>query len=102
MRADQPGAGAITIDTIDKDALKRKYAEERAKRMRPDGNAQYQRVSERLEHGLDDPFLPVVERAPKRDHVTFAFIGGGFAGLLAGARLKESRIDDVRIIDKAG
>jgi cyclohexanone monooxygenase len=88
--------------TIEKDALRRRYAEERDKRLRPDGNAQYQRVSERLEHGLDDPYIPVVARAPKHDHVTFAFIGGGFAGLLTGARLKEAGIDDVRIIDKAG
>ena len=33
------------------------------------------------------------------DHVTFAFIGGGFAGLVTGARLKEAGVDDVRIID---
>ena len=30
----------------------------------------------------------MVERAPKTDHVTFAFVGGGFAGLVTGARLK--------------
>jgi cyclohexanone monooxygenase len=89
-------------NTIDKDSLRRKYAEERDKRLRPDGNAQYQRVNERLEHGLDDPYVPVVEREPKRDHVTFAFIGGGFAGLLTGARLKEAGVEDVRIVDKAG
>ena len=36
------------------------------------------------------------------DHVTFAFIGGGFAGLVVGARLKEAGIKDVRIIEKGG
>ena len=46
--------------------------------------------------------MPVVEREPLTDHVTVAVIGGGFAGLLTGARLKEAGIDDVRIIDKAG
>jgi hypothetical protein len=34
--------------------------------------------------------------------VTVAFIGGGFAGLVTGARLKEAGVDDVRILDKAG
>ena len=31
------------MTTIDKDALRLKYAEERAKRLRPDGNDQYLR-----------------------------------------------------------
>ena len=34
--------------------------------------------------------------------MTVAFIGGGFAGLVTGARLKQAGIDDVRIIDKGG
>ncbi len=86
----------------DKAALKRKYREERDKRLRPDGIAQYQRLENQLSHFLDDPYLPVQAREPKRDHVTFAFIGGGFAGLVTGARLAERGIRDVRIIDKAG
>jgi cyclohexanone monooxygenase len=53
-------------------------------------------------HYLDDPYTPVVERAPKTDHVQFAFIGGGFAGLATGARLVEAGITDVRIIEKGG
>lgn len=36
------------------------------------------------------------------DHVMFTFIGGGFAGLCAGAQLKKVGVDDVRIIDGAG
>ena len=87
---------------IDKDALKQKYAEERQKRLRPDGNEQYLRLSGQLAHYLDDPYTPRVERDPLTDHVTVAFIGGGFAGLVTGARLKEAGIDDVRIIEKGG
>ena len=88
--------------TIDKDALKRKYAQERAKRLRPDGNDQYLQIKDQLAHYLDDPYTPVTERAPVHDHVTVAFIGGGFAGLVTGARLKEAGVDDVRIIEKGG
>ena len=78
------------MTTIDKDALKAKYAEERAKRLRPDGNEQYLQLKDQLAHYLEDPYTPRVEREPKTDHVTFAFIGGGFAGLVTGARLKEA------------
>ncbi|MGQ0433806.1 MAG: flavin-containing monooxygenase [Microthrixaceae bacterium] len=90
------------MTTIDKDAIRAKYAEERAKRLRPDGNAQYLQLKDQLAHYLDDPYTPIVEREPKTDHVTVAFIGGGFAGLVTGARLKEAGIDDVRIIEKGG
>ncbi len=90
------------MTAIDIEALKRKYAEEREKRLRPDGNEQYLQLKDQLAHYLDDPYTPVVERAPKHDHVTFAFIGGGFAGLVTGARLKEAGVDDVRIIEKGG
>src|SRR4051794_19257977 len=83
----------------DKEALRRRYAEERAKRLRPDGNEQYRRLPPDL---LADPHLPVVPRAPRTDHVTVAFIGGGFAGLVTGARLKEAGISDVRLVEKGG
>jgi cation diffusion facilitator CzcD-associated flavoprotein CzcO len=88
--------------SIDKEALKRRYAVERDKRLRPDGNDQYLRLTGRLAHYLDDPYTPRTERPPKTDHVTVAFIGGGFAGLVTGARLKEAGVDDVRIIEKGG
>ena len=88
--------------SIDKETLRRKYLEERDKRLRPDGNDQYLRLEGRLAHYLEDPYTPFTERDPKTDHVTFAFIGGGFAGLVTGARLVEAGIGDVRIIEKGG
>ena len=87
---------------LDKDALRRKYLQERDKRLRADGNDQYLRLAGPLAHYLEDPHLPVQPRAPKRGHVTFAFVGGGFAGLCSGARLKEAGIADVCIIEKGG
>ena len=87
---------------IDKERLRQKYLEERNKRLRPDGNDQYLRVAGQLAHYLDDPYTPVTPREPKTDHVTFAFIGGGFAGLATAARLSEAGIKDVRIIEKGG
>ncbi|MEO1786829.1 MAG: NAD(P)/FAD-dependent oxidoreductase [Pseudomonadota bacterium] len=92
----------MTAAVIDKDAIRKKYAEEREKRLRPDGNAQYRRLDGTFENLAADPYTPMVERAPLTDHVTFAFIGGGLSGLVTGARLKEAGIEDVRLIDKGG
>ena len=87
---------------VDKEGLRKKYIEERNKRLRADGNDQYLQVTGRLAHYLDDPYTPLTERAPKTDHVTFAFVGGGFAGLVTAARMSEAGIKDVRIIEKGG
>src|SRR6266851_2338442 len=87
---------------IDPEPLRQKYREERDKRLRADGIEQYIRIAHHFPEYLDDPYMPVVDRTPKLDHVTFALVGGGFAGLLTGARLHEVGISDVRIIDKAG
>ncbi|NNC72639.1 MAG: NAD(P)/FAD-dependent oxidoreductase [Sphingomonadaceae bacterium] len=87
---------------IDKDAILAKYAEERDKRLRADGNEQYLELKGQLAHYAEDPYTERVDREPKTDHVTFAFIGGGFSGLATGARLKERGITDVRIIEKGG
>jgi cyclohexanone monooxygenase len=88
--------------SVDKEALKKKYLKERDKRLRADGNAQYLQITGQLAHYLEDPYTPFEEREPVTDHVQVAFIGGGFAGLVTGARLKEQGITDVRIIEKGG
>src|SRR5438132_575442 len=84
------------MTTIDKDALKQRYAEERAKRLRPDGNAQYLQLKDQLAHYLEDPYAPLAERAPKTDRVTGALIGGGFGRFGQGGRLKDAGVDDGR------
>ncbi|HRB04696.1 MAG TPA: NAD(P)/FAD-dependent oxidoreductase, partial [Ilumatobacteraceae bacterium] len=89
-------------DTSEPDDLRAKYRAERDKRVRPDGNEQYLQPTGRFAHFLDDPYVPRVEREPKFDEVTVAFIGGGFSGLTTGARLQQAGIDDVRIIEGGG
>ena len=83
-------------------ALRRRYAQERDKRLRPDGNDQYLELKGQFSGLLTDPYTPRAEREPKRDHVTFAFVGGGFAGLATGARLREAGLRDMRIVEKGG
>ena len=92
---------AVT-ETIDPQALRAKYREERDKRLREDGNEQYIEPTGRFAHFLDDPYVQRVEREPLADDVTVAFIGGGFSGLVTGARLQQAGIDDVRIIEGGG
>ncbi len=86
---------------IDKEALRRKYAEERDRRLRPDGNDQYVRLTGGFAPYLDDPFTPWTGRVPRTDHRTVVCVGGGFAGLVAGVRLREAGVD-VGIIEKGG
>ena len=92
----------MTNQPIDREALRLKYREERDKRLRPDGNAQYVQASGAFARYLEDPYTPVEPRAAKTDHVTFAFVGGGFAGLVTAARLVEAGVKDVRIVEKGG
>ncbi len=89
------------VASIDTEALRRKYAAERDKRLRPDGNDQYLRLTGELAHYLDDPYTPRTERAAMTDHRTVICVGGGFAGLVTAARLREAGAD-VRIIEKGG
>ncbi len=79
-----------------------RYDEERRKRLRPDGNDQYVEPTGRFADLLTDPYVEPAEREPVTDEVTFAFVGGGFAGLLAAARLVEAGVTDVRIVEKGG
>src|SRR5262245_43436071 len=88
---------------FDPDALRARYRVERDKRLRADGNEQYLEVKGALAHYVDDPYVaPGFTRAPLTDEVEVVVIGGGFGGLLMGARLREAGIDDIRLIEKGG
>jgi cyclohexanone monooxygenase len=88
---------------FDPDALRARYRAERDKRLREDGNAQYRKIAGDFAHFLDDPYVaPGFSRPPLTDAVDVVVIGGGFGGLLAGARLREAGVKDIRIIEKGG
>ena len=82
--------------------LTAKYRLERDKRLREDGNAQYQEVADEFASYTDDPYTEWTERAPLNDEVQVAIIGGGFGGLLMGGRLREAGFDALRVIEQAG
>ena len=88
--------------TFDVDALRRRYAEERARRLRPDGIAQYVETSGAFARFAEDPWVDgKFTRDPLTDEVDVAVIGAGFGGLLTGARLRELGVGSVRLIDRA-
>ncbi len=87
---------------FDPDALRAKYREERDRRLREDGNQQYVEVKGKFAHFLDDPYGdPDFDREPLNDEVEVLIVGGGFGGLLAGARLRQQGVEDIRIVDPA-
>ncbi len=89
--------------TFDPDALREKYRRERDKRAREDGNEQYTEVAGEFSNFVDDPYLDdLIERAPLTDETDVIVIGGGFGGLLAGARLREHGVTSIRMIEKGG
>ena len=96
---------SIQMETLDfdPDALALKYRQERDKRVRVDGNDQYQEVVGEFAYFVEDPYIEeALKREPLLDDVEVVIIGGGFGGLLAAARLREAGIHDFRIIEKGG
>lgn len=93
----------MTDLAFDPDALRDRYRAERDKRLRADGNEQYIEVSGAFAHYVEDPYVESDgDRAPLTDEVDVVVIGGGFGGLLAGARLREAGVEDIRLIEKGG
>ncbi len=89
---------------FDPEALRARYEQERVKRLREDGEDQYIEASSRFAHYADDdPYADAgFEREPLELQLDVAVIGGGFSGLMAGARLKERGVTNFRIIEGGG
>src|SRR5215510_10682804 len=88
---------------FDPGVMREKYAAERAKRLRADGNNQYQEITGQYAHYNVDPYVePGFTRPALREELEVLIIGGGFGGQLAAVRLQEVGITNFRIIEKAG
>ncbi|MEN9316746.1 MAG: hypothetical protein RIS35_3139 [Pseudomonadota bacterium] len=94
-----PAVEALGFDPAE---LRRKYDQERDRRLRQEGNEQYVEIKGQFAHYLDDPHADhTFTRAPISRTVEVLIVGGGFGGLLAAARLRAAGQDDLCIIEKA-
>jgi cation diffusion facilitator CzcD-associated flavoprotein CzcO len=87
---------------FDPEALRAKYRAERDRRLRPDGSAQYRRAAGEFGYYAADPYTERAERDTVHDRVEALVIGGGFGGLLTGARLRQAGVTEIRMLDEAG
>ncbi len=88
---------------FDKATVRAKYLSERDRRL-VEGRSDIRdlQTDSFFSRYRDDPFTPWIERDPVNDEVDVAIIGGGIAGVLAGANLRKNGIERIRIVDKAG
>lgn len=92
--------------------IQQKYAAEREKRLRAEGNAQYLELeeSEKFSHLQDDPWVDLespianAESSVLNGRCKIFISGAGIGGLLYAVRLIEAGIDprDIRLADTAG
>src|SRR5262245_20672526 len=81
--------------------LRKRYTDERSKRLRVDANNQYQEITGKFAHYNDDPYVePGFTRPALQEELDVLIVGGGFGGLLAAARLQKVGITNIRIIEK--
>jgi cyclohexanone monooxygenase len=83
-------------------ALRKKYQDERDKRIREDGEKQFIHTTAEYAHFKDtDPHAEPLVRDPITVDTEILVMGGGFAGLSAAARLIEAGFENLRIIEDA-
>lgn len=102
MSAERHKTGTTGASTVDVSALRARYRDERDRRLRAEGKAQYVEVTGEFGRYLDDPWAdPGFARAAVSEATEVLIVGGGFGGLLCGARLRDAGIEDFRIVEKA-
>jgi hypothetical protein len=94
---------------FDPNELKKKYMEERDRRLKfgqaKGGINQYRLVEEKgpFAHYLVDPWVePGFKRDPIEEQVDVVIIGGGYGAQLVAVRLIEAGITNIKIVEKAG
>ena len=97
--SEQPNYDDLDFDPVE---LRQKYKHEREKRLREDGNEQYIEVKGDFAKYLDDPYFEPLTRDAVDDEVDVLIIGGGFGGLLTGARLRDAGVKDICIVERGG
>src|SRR5258708_34521129 len=88
---------------FDPEVVHAKYRAERDKRLVPGRAAIRDLNDDEFVAGYRaDPFTPYTEREPVTDDPDVVIVGGGIAGILAGAHLRKAGVARIRIVDAAG
>src|SRR5262249_55689601 len=96
-------ASEAEVLEVDVEALKARYREERERRVRTEGEAQYLEVEDDLaDYWETDPYSDPIVRDAISEDLDVAVLGGGFGGLMASANLRREGIGDFRIIEFGG
>ncbi len=92
-----------SVDQIDIPVLREKYAREKAKRIRQEGQAQYVKLSgDIIPDASIDPHKPLIERATVSEEIDALVIGAGWGGIKASYYLTKEGVSNFRNIDTAG
>lgn len=90
-------------DAVDIPALRERYRIEKERRLRPDGQAQYVRLSdEGLPDYTIDPYRPTAERPALDEEFDVMVLGAGWGGIKASYYLTKEGVTDIRNVDTAG
>lgn len=94
----------LAAQKIDLEAIKARYAAERAKRLRTDGVGQFTQPKGRYARFVEDVLTPQpIPRDPIKKDTKVLIVGAGFAGIITAVKLKKDYgIDDMVLVDKAG
>ena len=88
---------------FDPQKMRNKYDFERDRRLRTDGEGQYEETDGDLYYYNDDPQIGKrFVRDPVQEEVEIAILGGGFGGLLMAERLQEAGITNFRLVERGG
>jgi cation diffusion facilitator CzcD-associated flavoprotein CzcO len=92
-----------TKPAFDPEAVRERYAHERAKRMTESRGVVHDVWGDDHFAGyLRDPFTPFIERDSMTADVDVAVIGAGMSGVVVGAKLRDAGVERVVLIDRAG
>src|SRR5882757_4990560 len=101
MSSSEKANGSIPSDE-QIEAFQQRYQQERDKRLRVDGNAQFREMEGELAHFADDPNAdPNFSRDPVEKSTDVLIVGAGLAGLVTAVFLRKNKVDDIIILDKA-